>query len=77
MGELSVDTDPNLLDPVDGFLRNARYLIHDRDPLFTRTWTELLESSGVTALPIPAQSPNWIQPRPGPSTVAALGGLAS
>jgi hypothetical protein len=25
----------NLLDPVDGFLRNATHLIHDRDPLFT------------------------------------------
>jgi hypothetical protein len=23
-----------LLDPVDGFLRNATHLIHDRDPLF-------------------------------------------
>jgi hypothetical protein len=29
-----------------------------RDPLFTRPWTELLESSGVKCLPIPAQSPN-------------------
>lgn len=48
----------NLLDPVDGFLRNASYLIHDRDPLFTRVWTELLRSSGVTTVPIPAQSPN-------------------
>jgi putative transposase len=25
----------NLLDPADGFLRNASYLIHDRDPVFT------------------------------------------
>ena len=25
----------NLTDAVDGFLRNTRYLIHDRDPLFT------------------------------------------
>ncbi len=48
----------NLLDPMDGFLRNASYLIHDRDPLFTRAWTELLESSGVKCVPIPAQSPN-------------------
>ena len=24
----------NLTDPVDGFLRGAKYLIHDRDPLF-------------------------------------------
>jgi hypothetical protein len=33
----------NLVDPVDGFLRNASYLIHDRDPVFTKAWTALLE----------------------------------
>jgi hypothetical protein len=48
----------NLLDPDDGFLRGARFLIHDRDPLFTRAWTATLEASGVTCVPIPAQSPN-------------------
>jgi transposase len=48
----------NLLDPVDGFLRNASYLIHDRDPIFTKAWTALLESGGVQCVPIPAQSPN-------------------
>jgi putative transposase len=26
----------NLFDPVDGFLRNATHLIHDRDPLYTK-----------------------------------------
>jgi putative transposase len=48
----------NLLDPADGFLRNASYLIHDRDPVFTKTWTALLETGGVKCVPIPAQSPN-------------------
>jgi integrase-like protein len=48
----------NLLDPVDGFLRNASYLIHDRDPVFTEAWAALLESGGVKSVPIPAQSPN-------------------
>ena len=47
-----------LLDPIDGFMRNASYLIHGRDPLFTRAWAELLRSSGATSVPIPAQSPN-------------------
>ena len=38
----------NLLDPVDGFLRNATHLIHDRDPtFFTKAWVALLNSSGV------------------------------
>jgi putative transposase len=48
----------NLLDPVDGFLRDARYLIHDRDPLFTKAWTAILKTAGVACVPIPAQSPN-------------------
>ena len=48
----------NLLDPDDGFLRNATHLIHDRDPVFTKAWTSLLKSSGVKCVPIPAQSPN-------------------
>ena len=48
----------NLLDPVDGFLRNASYLIHDRDPLYTKAWTALLKSGGVKCVPIPAHSPN-------------------
>ena len=48
----------NLLDPVEGFLRNASYLVHDRDPLFTEAWTDLLKSGGVVSVPIPAQSPN-------------------
>ena len=48
----------NLLDPVDGFLRNASHLIHDRDPVFTEAWTALLETGRVTCVPIPARSPN-------------------
>ena len=35
----------NLLDPVDGFLRNATHLIHDRDPLLPDAWVALLKSS--------------------------------
>ena len=48
----------NLLDPEVGFLRDATHLIHDRDPLYTKAWTALLESSGVKSVPIPARSPN-------------------
>ena len=36
----------NLLDPVDGFLREASRLVHDRDPVFTEAWTALLETHG-------------------------------
>jgi putative transposase len=48
----------NLLDPLDGFLRHATHLIHDRDPLFTKAWRVLLKSGGVKCVPIPAHSPN-------------------
>jgi hypothetical protein len=48
----------NLTDPVDGFLRGAKYLVHDRDPLFTEAFIAILKAEGVESVKIPAQSPN-------------------
>ena len=48
----------NLADSVDGFLRNATYLIHDRDPLFTEAFESILRERGVKCVRIPARSPN-------------------
>jgi putative transposase len=48
----------NLTDCEAGFLKEARYLIHDRDPLFTRSFREILNSSGTETLKLPARSPN-------------------
>ncbi len=48
----------NLTDPVDGFLRTARYLIHDRDPPYTRVLSEILRSGGVQPIRLPPKSPN-------------------
>ena len=48
----------NVTDPVDGCLRRARPLIHDRDPLSTRVFGEILESAGVQPLRLPPKSPN-------------------
>ena len=48
----------NLTDPVDGFLRGAKYLIHDRDPLFSKAFIVILKAGGVKSVKIPAQSPN-------------------
>jgi hypothetical protein len=48
----------NLTHSVDGFLRNAPYLIHDRDPLFTEAFEAILRERGVKCVKIPAQSPN-------------------
>jgi transposase InsO family protein len=48
----------NLTDSESGFLRNARYLIHDRDPLFTKEFAKRLKISGVRPVKLPARSPN-------------------
>ena len=48
----------NLTDTRDGFLRGMDYLIHDRDPLFTRAFRDLLKGSGVECKKLPAKSPN-------------------
>ena len=37
----------NLTDAYEGFLAGTRYLIHDRDPLYTREFQLILKSSGV------------------------------
>ncbi len=48
----------NLIDDFSGFLRRKRFLIHDRDPLFTRGFREVLQSAGVTSVRLPPRSPN-------------------
>ena len=48
----------NLTDPGEGFLRTSRYLLHDRDPLYTDDFEEILRSSGVSPVRLPARSPN-------------------
>jgi putative transposase len=57
-GEWMKQVARNLTDSVDGFLLNAKYLIHDRDPLFTDAFRELLRSSGIEPVKLPARSPN-------------------
>lgn len=48
----------NLTDTFDGFLDDTRYLIHDRDPLFTNDFRLILRASGVRTVKLPAQSPD-------------------
>ena len=48
----------NLTDADSGFLNRTRYLIHDRDPLFTEGFRKLLKPSGVKAVKLPARSPD-------------------
>jgi putative transposase len=48
----------NLGDDGDGFLTGKRYLIHDRDPLFTAEFLGMLAASGVESVKLPPRSPN-------------------
>ena len=48
----------NLIDGFDGFLVGKRFLIHDRDPLYTKEFRELLEMGGVRSVRLPPRSPN-------------------
>ena len=41
-----------------GALRDCRYLLHDRDTKFTRSFRAILISGGVEPLALPARSPN-------------------
>lgn len=57
-GDVMKQVARNLTDCVDGFLLNAKYLIHDRDPLFTAAFLKILEDCGVESVKLPAKSPN-------------------
>jgi hypothetical protein len=45
-------------DVVDGIFNGKRYLIHDRDPLFTTEFRRLLAGAGVRTVKLPVQSKN-------------------
>jgi putative transposase len=48
----------NLSDVDDGFLNGFRYLIHDRDPVFSEGFRKILNPSGVKTVKLPARSAN-------------------
>jgi hypothetical protein len=48
----------NLTDTIDGILNGKRYLIHDRDPLFTAEFVAILAAGGVESVKLPPRSPN-------------------
>ena len=45
----------NVTDPVDGFLLGIRYLIMDRDAIFTAEFRSFLKQEGVKAVQNPVQ----------------------
>ena len=48
----------NLTDPLDGFPRDKRYLLMDRDSKYSEVFRHLLEQAGVHCVRLPARSPN-------------------
>jgi transposase InsO family protein len=48
----------NLVDALDGFLLGKRYLLLDRDPLYTQAFRRILGQAGVKTVRLPAHSPN-------------------
>jgi len=48
----------NLTDSEDGLLKGKRYLIHDRDPLFTEEFLHTVKDAGVESVKLPPRSPN-------------------
>ena len=57
-GEWMEQMARNLTDAFDGFLLSKSHLIHDRDPLYTKAFSEILKGSGVEPLKLPPRSPN-------------------
>jgi putative transposase len=58
-GDIFMDQAAKLLtDPVDGFLRAAKFLIIDRDTKFTDKFRAILKDAGVRPVRIPASAPN-------------------
>jgi putative transposase len=47
-----------ITDPVGGILVGKRYLLHDRDPLFTDAFRETLRAAAVQTVRLPPHSPN-------------------
>jgi transposase InsO family protein len=57
-GDWMTQVARNLTDAHDGFLRDVRHVILDRDPLYTVAFLDLLRDSGAKPLRLPARSPN-------------------
>ena len=47
----------DLTDPIDGLLSKKRYLIHDRDPLFTADFLQMLGEAGIESVRLPRRHP--------------------
>ena len=57
-GEWMKQIGRNVTDNVDGFLSDARFVILDRDSLYTDAFRNLLKQAGVNVIRWPPRSPN-------------------
>ena len=48
----------NVIDCEEGFLKGKKYLIHDRDTLYTSRFCSILKSEGIETIKLPPRSPN-------------------
>jgi hypothetical protein len=46
-------------DEVNGFFRGKRYLIPDRDPLYTQEFLTMLADGGIESVKLPASVPEF------------------
>ena len=49
----------NLTDPFCGFLKDKKYLIRDRDPLYTEVFIEMLRAGGIKSIKSMPLAPNF------------------
>jgi putative transposase len=49
----------NLTDPFCGFLKKKKYVVRDRDPLYTDAFLEILKAGGVQAIKSMPLAPNF------------------
>ena len=57
-GEWMKQIGRNLTDASEGFLFGKRYLIFDRDPVFTKEFRTILKAAAVKPVVLPPKSPN-------------------
>jgi len=51
----------HLMDAEEGILTGKRYLIHDRDPLFTAEFLSMIADAGVESVKLPPRPPGVLQ----------------
>ena len=49
----------NLTDPFNGFLKDKKYVVRDRDPLYTEAFIKILRAGGVKAIKSMPMAPNF------------------